>query len=59
MTYDDKQALWLLFWVFLLWLLRKKPPFDTIWEVFKLFIIITLIICTAGLALKLIKSWFK
>jgi len=59
MTYEDKQALWLLFWVFVLWLLRKIPPFDVIWEVFKMFIIITLLFVTAGMIAKAIKNWFK
>jgi hypothetical protein len=59
MTYEDKQALWVAFWIFVLWLLRKQKPFDTIWNIFKLFIIITLIIVTAGMAAKWVKSWFN
>jgi len=59
MTYEDKQGLTILIWIFVLYLLRKHKPFDTIWEIVKLFLIIVLVICTAGLILKWIKNFFK
>lgn len=59
MTYEDKQGLTLLIWIFVLFLLRKQKPFDTLWNIFKIFLIIVLVITTAGLALKFIKNLFK
>lgn len=58
MSYEDKQGLIILIWLVILYLLRKHKPFDTIWAVVKVFLIIVFIVITAGMAAKWVKSWF-
>jgi hypothetical protein len=59
MNYQDKQGLICLIVIFCIYLLRKNKPFDMIWLVLKLTIIIAFAIATAGLALAFIKKLFK
>jgi hypothetical protein len=59
LTYEDKQAIPLLIGIFCVYLLRKHKPFDTIWTVTWLFIVITLTIATAGMIWVFIKKLFK
>jgi hypothetical protein len=39
-------------------LIRKVKPFDTIWEAFKIVMMILLIIVTAGMIGNAVKKWF-
>ena len=57
-TESDENGLIMLGWIFVLYMLRKHKPFDTIWAIFKVLIFIILIITTAGLALNWLKKMF-
>jgi hypothetical protein len=58
-TSENTQGFWGLVYLFCLYCLRKQKPFDMIWDMVKYFIIITLIICSVGMAAGAIKKFFK
>lgn len=58
MSYEDQQGLGMLVLIFSIYLLRKNRPFDIIWEIIKITLIIILIIVTAGQIMRWIKKLF-
>ena len=60
MSHEDIQGAWMLAVVVMLYFTRNKSPLlRTIWDIFALVMMIILVICTAGLALKWVKGLFK
>ena len=58
-TYEDTQGLAMLFFIFVLFLLRNASPFfETVWNIVKVLLFIILVITTAGLAVKWLKKMF-
>ena len=58
-TYEDTQGLAMLFFIFVLFLLRNASPFfETVWYIVKVLLFIILVITTAGLAVKWLKKMF-
>jgi len=59
LSHEDMQGLQILLVLFCLYSLRNVSPFfDTVWQVTKIFLLITLIVCSAGLAIKWLKKFF-
>ena len=57
-TAENTQGLVALGWIFVLYLLRHNKPFDAIWNLFKIALVIIFVITTAGLAIKWLKKIF-
>ena len=59
-TSEDTQGLAMLILILVIFALRNESPImRTIWDVIKMVLIIVLVICTAGMALKWVKGLFK
>jgi len=59
-TSEDTNGLAMLILILVIFALRNESPLlRTIWDVFKVVMMIILVICTAGFALKWIKGLFK
>jgi len=59
-TSEDTNGLAMLILILVIFALRNESPLlRTIWDVFKVVMMIILVICTAGLALKWVKGLFK
>jgi len=59
MSPDDTQGFIMLVIVYIIYLLRHNKPFDTIWEIFKIVMIIIFVICSFGLLAGAVKRFFK
>lgn len=58
LEYEHTRGMYVCIGILILFLLRKIKPFDTIWDIFKIVMMIILIIVTAGMIGKVVKSWF-
>jgi hypothetical protein len=55
-SHEDTQGILTICYILILYSIRKIPPFDIIWEILKITLIIILVICSAGLILRWIKN---
>ncbi len=58
LEYEHTRGMYVLIAIVILFLIRKVKPFDTIWEAFKIVLMILLIIVTAGMIGSAVKKWF-
>jgi hypothetical protein len=58
LEYEHTRGMYVCIGIVILFLIRKVKPFDTIWEAFKIVMMILLIIVTAGMIGNAVKKWF-
>jgi hypothetical protein len=58
LEYEHTRGMYVCIGIVILFLIRKVKPFDTIWEAFKIVMMILLIIVTAGMIGNVVKKWF-